>query len=270
MSSLFRPFPLVQPFPLVEYIKVSRDNLNFLARDSANIVQFWSFNLCNEIKKKSINALKLSSKSSTAIFQLGIEPEKVINITIDSLLDAEYNGVGLLEDGRLHAIAWQKAFFSAAIVRDKESMDTLVQFPVSLMRKCSTKNAEAEYLFVELIQSLYRRDSTDEFMVHLRKIMKQVSEENDDKWVEYCTGAKLDFIVAFSTSFDSDPNEKLVSALKDYWDYHEKYLDSEEAHTDFYLPLDLLGLACMAKDRGVSIEVESNFIPQFYINGEYL
>ena len=39
---------------------------------------------------------------------------------------------------------------------------------------------------------------------------------------------------------------------------------------DFYMPIPLLGLACMAKDLGNELNVQSDFIPQFYIDGDYL
>ena len=72
---------------------------------------------------------------------------------IDDILDATYNGKGMLwEGGRLDAIRWQQAFFCAAIVRDQDAMDSLAKFPVSVMRQCSTTNSEAEYALVELIQ----------------------------------------------------------------------------------------------------------------------
>ena len=61
----------------------------------------------------------------------------------------------------LDAIRWQEAFFCAAIVRDQGAMDSLAKFPVSVMRQCSTKNREAEYLLVELIQCIHRRESNE-------------------------------------------------------------------------------------------------------------
>ncbi|MBH0059507.1 immunity 49 family protein, partial [Pseudoalteromonas sp. SWXJZ94C] len=132
----------------VELIQVKRDNLIYLLDHAITICQWWSFDLTDENKQKSIKALKLAAKAGEAVFRLGREPEKEQRIVIDDILDATYNGESLLWNGYLDAIRWQKAFFCAAIVRDQDAMDSLAKFPVSVMRQCSTTNSEAEYALV--------------------------------------------------------------------------------------------------------------------------
>ena len=130
----------------IEILPIKRDNLITFLADAITICQWWSFDLTEENKQKSITALKLAAKAGEAIFRLGREPEKEQRIVIDDILDATYNGKGLLwEGGFLHAMRWQEAFFCAAIVRDIDAMDSLAKFPVSVMRQCSTTNSEAEY-----------------------------------------------------------------------------------------------------------------------------
>ncbi|MBH0059501.1 immunity 49 family protein, partial [Pseudoalteromonas sp. SWXJZ94C] len=135
----------------IEDLPIKRDNLISVFGNAIKICQWWSFDLTDENKQKSITALKLAAKAGEAIFRLGREPEKEQRIVIDDILDATYNGEGWLWDGRLDAISWQEAFFCAAIVRDQAAMDSLVKFPVSVMRQSSTTNSEAEYVLVELI-----------------------------------------------------------------------------------------------------------------------
>ena len=259
----------------VECLSIKRDNLIYLFEDAIKISQWWSFDLTNENKQKSIKALKLAAKAGEAIFRLGREPEKEQRVVIDDILDATYNGKGLLwEGGFLSAILWQEVFFCAAIVRDKAVMDSLVQFPVSLMRQCSTKSLEAEYLLVELIQCIHRREPFETFMMHLTNVGKEItSDEKKHPWVEYGSGAKFDFIMAFmlkDKEAPKDPSEALASALTEYWNYHERHCDKGYQQPRFYMPIPLLGLACMAKDYGNELNVRSDFIPQFYIDGDYL
>ncbi|MBH0059493.1 immunity 49 family protein, partial [Pseudoalteromonas sp. SWXJZ94C] len=139
-------------------LHIKRDNLISVFGNAIKICQWWSYDLTDENKQKSITALKLAAKAGEAIFKLGREPEKEQRIVIDDILDATYNGKGMLwEGGFLSGADWQKAFFCAAIVRDQDAMDSLAKFPVSLMRQCSTTNSEAEYALVELIQAIHRR-----------------------------------------------------------------------------------------------------------------
>ena len=256
---------------VIQKLHIKRDNL-LLAFDSIiKICQWWSFDLTDENKHKSIKALKLAAKAGEAIFRLGREPEKEQRIVIDDILDATYNGKGMLwEGGFLHAGRWQKAFFCAAIVRDIDAMDSLAKFPVSVMRQCSTTSSEAEYALVELIQGIQRRVSNDEGLALLGKALEEVRLETKDPWVSYCTNGKTDFILTFIMKEKGSPSTALADALNDSWEYHERFCDKGYQQPDFYMPIVLLGLTCMAKDYGNELSVQSDFIPQFYIDGDYL
>ena len=96
----------------IECLPIKRDNLIYLLGDAIKICQWWSFDLTDENKQKSITALKLAAKAGEAIFRLGREPEKEQRIVIDDILDATYNGKGMLwEGGFLHAGRWQEGLF---------------------------------------------------------------------------------------------------------------------------------------------------------------
>ena len=147
----------------LEALPIKRDNLISFFGHAIKICQWWSFDLTEENKQKSITALKLAAKAGEAIFRLGREPEKEQRIVIDDILDATYNGKGCCgKVGFCMHVVGKKAFFCAAIVRDHDAMDSLAKFPVSLMRQCSTTNSEAEYALIELIQGIHRRVSNDE------------------------------------------------------------------------------------------------------------
>jgi len=255
----------------IKFMSVRRDNLISLLSNAITICQWWSFDLTEENKQKSITALKLAAKAGEAIFRLGREPEKEQRVVIDDILDATYNGKGMLwEGGFLSGADWQKAFFCAAIVRDTDAMDSLVKFPVSLMRQCSTTNSEAEYALVELIQGIHRRLSNDEVSALLGKALEAVKLDTTDPWVNYCTSAKTDFILTFMMKGKGSPSTALADALTDSWEYHERFCDKGYQQPNFYMPIPILGLACMAKDLGNELNVQSDFIPQFYIDGDYL
>ncbi|WP_166115305.1 immunity 49 family protein [Pseudoalteromonas sp. Z9A5] len=253
-------------------LPIKRDNLISVFNKALTICQWWSFDLTEENKQKSITALKLAAKAGEAIFRLGREPEKEQRIVIDDILDATYNGKGMLwEGGFLHAGRWQKAFFCAAIVRDIDAMDSLAKFPVSVMRQCSTTSSEAEYALVELIQGIQRRVSNDEGLALLGKALEEVRLDTTDPWVNYCTSGKTNFVLAFMMDGEVTPSTALANALTDSWEYCERFRDLEGyEQPNHYMPIQLLGLACMAKDYGNELNVQSDFIPQFYIDGDYL
>ncbi|MBH0014666.1 hypothetical protein I6F66_21715, partial [Pseudoalteromonas sp. NZS100_1] len=69
-------------------LHIKRDNLISFFGSAIKICQWWSFDLTEENKQKSITALKLAAKAGEAIFKLGREPEKEQRIVIDDILDA--------------------------------------------------------------------------------------------------------------------------------------------------------------------------------------
>ncbi|MBH0059526.1 hypothetical protein I6F65_21635, partial [Pseudoalteromonas sp. SWXJZ94C] len=64
-------------------LPIKRDNLISVFNKALTICQWWSFDLTEENKQKSITALKLAAKAGEAIFRLGREPEKEQRIVID-------------------------------------------------------------------------------------------------------------------------------------------------------------------------------------------
>ena len=76
----------------IENLPIKRDNLISIFSSAIKICQWWSFDLTEENKQKSITALKLAAKAGEAIFRLGREPEKEQRVVIDDILDATYNG----------------------------------------------------------------------------------------------------------------------------------------------------------------------------------
>ncbi|MBH0059521.1 hypothetical protein I6F65_21610, partial [Pseudoalteromonas sp. SWXJZ94C] len=52
-------------------LPIKRDNLISFFGDAITICQWWSFDLTDENKQKSIKALKLAAKAGEAIFRLG-------------------------------------------------------------------------------------------------------------------------------------------------------------------------------------------------------
>ncbi|MBH0059491.1 immunity 49 family protein, partial [Pseudoalteromonas sp. SWXJZ94C] len=217
-------------------LHIKRDNLISFFGSAIKISQWWSFDLTEENKKKSITALKLAAKAGEAIFKLGREPEKEQRVVIDDILDATYNGKGLVSEGFLSGADWQKTYLVAAIVRDQDAMDSLVKYPVSLMRQSSTTNSEAEYALVELIQAIHRRVSNDEGLEVFRKAIEEVKLNNTDPWVNYCTSGKVGFILAFMMEGEITPSEALVNALNDSWEYHERFCDKGYQQPNFYMP----------------------------------
>ncbi|MBL1078089.1 immunity 49 family protein [Nocardia sp. 2] len=93
------------------------------------------------------------------------------------------------------------------------------------------------------------------------------------------TGAHIDYAVYLDNPrvrllerFVDDDHEGFDTALAEavalYRDYHsvDKLIDGEDAQMN----VDLLGLACLAADRGFPITVESDYLPRRLIDGAWL
>ena len=155
--------------------------------------------------------------------------------------------------------------------RPGESMDSLARFPVDLLRKSATKKRVAgSTCLVEAIQSLHlgRPDyeTRDDRILRARFDMRSASD-----WIMYITMGKFEdhgcpdpkyWIWTLTRSWPSN--------LGSHRRYYERHTPENIAPVDSWIAIALLGMACMAHDKGEPVTVESDYIPRFLIEGTYL
>ncbi|WP_254907776.1 immunity 49 family protein [Pseudoalteromonas shioyasakiensis] len=220
----------------------------------------------NEIEKESASGLRYASKMYAAFLKLAEHPEQDIMFKIFDLPAVTWNGKGMLEAGYANPGEWLDAYFLAVITRDSESMDSLANFPVEIMKQSATKAGPVSYKLVEVFQAFHHRQ--DNYPSLLNQCMKMALDQGND-WALGIAMGYLETFAALTTDIGFDFNETLAKNIQLQEKYWINASGPDTVPVESFLPLQLLGMACMWRDKGNAVTVESDSLPRFLIEGTY-
>jgi len=249
-------------------IQVRRDNLLSFATKMILVSSWLTWaEQTTEVEQESATGLRYASKMYAAFFKLAEQPGQELTFKIYDLPEVTWNGKGMLEAGYMAPAEWFEAYFLAVITRDKESMESLANFSVAIMKQSATQADPVLYSLVELFQAYhYRRP---DFPKQLNRTMKELLADGDDWSLDIGVGY-LETFAALTTDIGFDFNETLAKNLQLQEKYWIKVADPGAFPVESFLPLHLLGMACMWHDKGNKVTVESDSLPRFLIEGTYL
>ncbi|MDI3407186.1 immunity 49 family protein [Streptomyces cavernicola] len=191
--------------------------------------------------------------------------------SFEYLIDHEVRNLRYGAGPRAYAGHWVTAFYLAAICREPKRMWQLSQVPVSLLRQAEGDYDQYMYDWVEALQA-YRLDQAD----FGDKLVTAV-ENTDPARLRHAPREnvlKINYppmnLLAQIAKRDEDTfNVELAKALewhKEFWSsYEERSLDSEG-----WIALGPLAMACLAKDAGFTITVESEYLPSALLDGDWV
>lgn len=220
----------------------------------------------NGIEKESASGLRYASKMYAAFLKLAEHPEQDIMFKIFDLPAVTWNGKGMLEAGYANPGEWLDAYFLAVITRDSESMDSLANFPVEIMKQSATKAGPVSYKLVEVFQAFHHRQ--DNYPSLLNQCMKMALDQGND-WALGIAMGYLETFAALTTDIGFDFNETLAKNIQLQEKYWINASGPDTVPVESFLPLQLLGMACMWRDMGNTVTVESDSLPRFLIEGTY-
>ncbi|MGI2176176.1 immunity 49 family protein [Shewanella ulleungensis] len=250
-----------------QVIQIKRDNLLSFPKEMILASRWFTWGTQTpQIEQESAMGLKLASKMYAAFLKLAAQPEQELTFKIYDLPQVTWNGKGMLEAGYAAPAEWLDAYFLAMITRDTESMDSLANFPVEIMKQSATQAGPVSYKLVEVFQAYHHRQSN--YPVLLNECMKKVVAQGNDWALDIAMGY-LETFAALTTDIGFDFNETLAKNLQLQEKYWINASDPNTVPVDSFLPLQLLGMACMWHDMGNKVTVESDSLPRFLIEGKY-
>ncbi|EST27380.1 immunity 49 family protein [Streptomyces roseochromogenus] len=166
---------------------------------------------------------------------------------------------------------WLTAFWLAVICREQERMTQLIHVSLSLLRASGAVFDDYVYAWVEALQVAWRQggdlgelltaamDGTapDSLRVPDQELLLQVLYPPINLFHRYVARQHEEF------------NEALSDALhwhKEYWSENEERSGSSSG----LVALGPLAVACLARDAGFPIEVESEYLPKHLLTGSWL
>ncbi|MGZ3144430.1 immunity 49 family protein [Lentzea chajnantorensis] len=167
---------------------------------------------------------------------------------------------------------WLDAFWLAAIVRDKKCLDLLASFPLDIIKESVGQYEESDALWARALQMFTK--SEPGMAEALAEAMAATDPERlrvstPDYALRLAFPVMNAFLNMVRSNHEREFNEALVQALeqfKAYWTENSELADNPRG----FVALAPLGLACIAKDSGLNVEVESDYLPKHLLLGSWV
>ncbi|MCK1796240.1 immunity 49 family protein [Streptomyces sp. XM4193] len=168
---------------------------------------------------------------------------------------------------------WLDAFWLAVICREADRVTALCEVPIDLLRQSSPSGFD-EYIYpwVDALQGywLRRGDVVESLMRAMELSAPEELRPGSREPVVHLMSPVIPVFIRFLQRDVEGFNEALADSLKwhkQYWD-----TDSDDRRLDDagYVAFAPLAVACMARDSGLPVEVESEYLPKHLLEGSWL
>ncbi|WP_282797584.1 immunity 49 family protein [Streptomyces sp. CC224B] len=158
---------------------------------------------------------------------------------------------------------WVSSFYLALVCREQERLNQLARVPISLLRKSGAVYDEYIYAWVDALQRYWHGEPgvMDKLVEAVDGTSPQVAHVTDGEQLLKISYPPLELFHRYLTQEHEKFNEALSYALtwhKEYWTGDEDRAMSSAG----LVALGPLALACLAREAGFPIEVESAYLPK--------
>jgi hypothetical protein len=213
-------------------------------------------------------ALRLAAQASAALFAAASAHTKPVVIRLGVGEPVKYQS--LVDESILTAGRWLAGFFLSLLCRDSGSLDMLCDAPTELVRRCSTTFPEYKYMLVDALKSFWRPDgdSGDRLVEVIEATDPELFGDHSDRaFVRYAEAIDVPLIrlVLLCHEKEGDFSKTLAMALKQ----HKKYWSGKNSNNrEGFVALNLTGISALAHDRGLPVDVESDYLPADWVTGK--
>ncbi|MFJ8046251.1 immunity 49 family protein [Kitasatospora sp. NPDC096147] len=166
---------------------------------------------------------------------------------------------------------WLSAFWLCVVCREAERLSMLSSVSVELLRQSGAEFDEYVYPWVQALQAFWNGDA--ELTDRLAEAVQGSDPANAPvAGEELMLRVLYPPLQAFSYVLQRDQekfDEALLQGLvlyRQYWSADEERLED----SDGLVALALLGVACLAKDVGMSVGVESDYLPKHLLERSWI
>lgn len=213
-------------------------------------------------------AVGLAMQASSAMFIAASKDEGQVTFRV---LDQDFTipATGPTQDTT--AGTWLRAMSLAMICRERPRTDVLTQTPVDALRARSGQADEFQFDWIKTLQLYWR--SEEGLIDSLLRAMQGADPEADTvagaAMIAHVFYPPMELFYLLTQREDAKFNESLSKSLelhKQYWTATSERRDDPEG----FVAWRILAIACLAKDAGVDITVESDYLPQNLLDGTWV
>lgn len=213
-------------------------------------------------------AVALSMQAGGAIFTLTGQTEGEVAFRIE---DRDITIPATGPKSSANAGEWNTAMSLAMICRERPRIDLLAGFPIDVLRTSGGQADEFQYDWIKTLQAYWR--SEEGLVDVLLRAMQGADPEADTiagpEMVAHLFYPPMELFYLLTQREDARFNESLAKALE----LHKQYWTATSERTsdsDGFVAWRVLAIACLAKDAGVDITVESDYLPKNLVDGTWV
>jgi hypothetical protein len=204
-------------------------------------------------------------------FKLAINPGKTVELNIgnSTLVDA----TGFETNDFIAATNWQTCFYIASILRDTTSLDFLRTVPKSFMEKSVIIAGEIDYAVVDVLKAMSAKQGLNEAIKKFHETRQRTKYESilRENFDNHLTLPLISVIEALNVADAKIFNERLKDALAKHHDFYKEEKEGMGLPYDRFgwISFMLIAVCSYAHDRGIKIEIESDYLPMWLVRGDF-
>jgi hypothetical protein len=263
----------------LDYVTIKPDNLSLLLRTAISYAGFIS--VLQPTSLELYRALRIATWTSECIFTLA-DPSVANSYDLHVGEGQPFSFPQTGPTGYSSCHTWETGYYLAFACREKQVLDSLVSRSTDIVRQSSLNSNEYSYLMVDALKSFYNSGCEDSYQPDtstedtINKLTAAIEATDPNQIMELTIDATLNLAVPememILRLIEGDGqafNASLAKALE----LHKKHYSSDEQMSGDprgFIAIAPLGIACYAYDAGFPIEVESEYIPKYILERQYL
>jgi hypothetical protein len=165
----------------------------------------------------------------------------------------------------LNAHSWKEAFFYSVIARRKHNLDVLSNFHVTQLRTSFAREMEYSYFYVEFLQSIIKKErSAGEKLIKTLEATDPDRLEFGEDYALQIAVPELELFTRLLSRDEARFNKALAKALelhREYWSIDQEG-ENRSSDPKGFIALGPLAISCLAIMSGMTITVQSNYLPE--------
>lgn len=204
------------------------------------------------------------------LFKIAMHPDKEVQLKIGS---ENIIAIGKEKMDYVTYGVWQTIYYLAVILRDRDALDFLVQIPGNFAKSSKVTFDDLDIAVFEIMKAAWTKNAVQKAIERywgLEPVVKTASAVRD-KFNKHLTTPSIKVLTAAFSGDNSSFNHELQKALTLHYEFYreagKKHLGPDDPFG--WLSYMLLWVCAFAHDAGMKIEVESDYIPRWMVEGDF-
>ncbi|WP_166109230.1 immunity 49 family protein [Pseudoalteromonas sp. Z9A5] len=213
---------------------------------------------------RQLRYLTLLKEFGTANFEFVMRVDEKFPVTIDS---ETFELTGARKTDFIDTGHWEKAFYSAVILRDRSAIHSLREVDEIVFLNANLKCNTFDLALVNVMQNLFTGG------VDMGDLLEKalLADDPDNDRLPYSYHILLPLIAVYRCIFTPDAEEEFNSEMRDALEKHKAFWKKDSNEKQGWISLPLIAAAAFAYDRnGYKLDFETDYIPHWLVTGEFL